>query len=371
MRWSVWAAFQREMKYVGRLLLQLQFIRNRLYLVISVFFALLACMTFQSASTPQAIAPLRKIVFVTEQDGNREIYIMRSDGSEQTRLTNNPADETGPLWSPDGKKIAFVSDRDGNEEIYLMNADGSGQVRVTHTTIDNYIYSAWAWSPGGTKITFALGMFTADAVNSTIYVVNTDGTGLTQLTDNQESNHSPDWSPNGNLISFVSERDGNPEIYVMNINGSNQVRLTNSELQDYSQVWSPDSTQIAFTSYRDGNGEVYIVKADGSSQYRITDNEEEDYPLAWLKSGEAITLRVPHDSIEGDVYSITPGNSKQTLLARIDLDGPEVVSPDGKQVAFLTAKDGDFEIYVVDFQSSARLRLTNNSAGDYGPAWQP
>ena len=73
-----------------------------------------------------------RIAFASDRDGNWEIYIMNVDGSEQTRLTNNPADDLSHCFSPDGSKIAFTSDRDGNYEIYMMNADGSGQVKLTN-----------------------------------------------------------------------------------------------------------------------------------------------------------------------------------------------------------------------------------------------
>ena len=66
------------------------------------------------------------IAFVSDRDGNQEIYVMNADGSGLTSLTNNAADDYDPAWSPDGRQIAFYSDRDGNWEIYLMNADGSG-----------------------------------------------------------------------------------------------------------------------------------------------------------------------------------------------------------------------------------------------------
>ena len=85
-----------------------------------------------------------KIVFESRRDGNREIYVMNSDGSEQTRLTNNPALDNCPSWSPDGSKIAFWSERDGNCEIYVMNADGSEQKRLTNNpAFDGYSF----WSP--------------------------------------------------------------------------------------------------------------------------------------------------------------------------------------------------------------------------------
>jgi TolB protein len=64
-------------------------------------------------------------VFASERDGNREIYVMNIDGSEQIRLTDNPAVDSDLVWAPDGSRIAFWSRRDGNFEIYVMNADGS------------------------------------------------------------------------------------------------------------------------------------------------------------------------------------------------------------------------------------------------------
>ena len=73
-----------------------------------------------------------KIAFMSDRDGNQEIYVMNADGSNQTRLTNNPGWDESPCFSPDGTKIAFESLRDGDPEIYVMNADGSNQTRITN-----------------------------------------------------------------------------------------------------------------------------------------------------------------------------------------------------------------------------------------------
>jgi hypothetical protein len=96
----------------------------------------------QAAATAQAQAG--RIAFVSNRDGNWEIYVMNADGSGVTRLTNNPANDLRPSWSPDGKHIAFVSNRDGNLEIYVMNADGSGQINLTNNPAEDWFPS---WSP--------------------------------------------------------------------------------------------------------------------------------------------------------------------------------------------------------------------------------
>jgi len=75
-----------------------------------------------------------QIAFDSDRDGNYEIYVMNADGTGQTRLTNNPALDGAPAWSPDGSKIAFVSDRDGNLEIYVMPAAGGAATRLTNNT---------------------------------------------------------------------------------------------------------------------------------------------------------------------------------------------------------------------------------------------
>jgi Tol biopolymer transport system component len=92
-----------------------------------------------------------RIVFQSRIGTNSEIYMMDADGSNQIRLTNDPADDEMPSWSPDGKRIIFSSNRDGNREIYVMNADGSNQIRLTNNPANDWEPS---WSPDGKRIAF-------------------------------------------------------------------------------------------------------------------------------------------------------------------------------------------------------------------------
>src|SRR5438132_14125627 len=111
-----------------------------------VFFAVLTAFTLGAFSssllkvTPvygQA-GPSGKIAFTTNRDGNNEVYVMNADGSNPTNLTQSPAADEFPAWSPGGDKIAFKSDRDGNGEIYVMNVDGSRPTRLTNKPPDGH-----------------------------------------------------------------------------------------------------------------------------------------------------------------------------------------------------------------------------------------
>lgn len=208
-----------------------------------------------------------QLVFRTNRDGNHEIYVMNADGSNPVNLTNHTAEERSPAWSPDGTQIAFASNRDGNFEIYVMNADGSAITRLTNDpALDEYP----TWSPDGGQIAFAA---FRHSTSSDIYIMNANGSGQTRLTPS--GGGFPDWSPDGSKIAFDTFFEGHPEIFTMNLNGTEFARISSGGgvLAD----WSPDNSMIAFTVgfFSDGPlGDIYIMNADGSGRTNLTNSPE-------------------------------------------------------------------------------------------------
>ena len=97
----------------------------------------------EDVTDTEVVAEGARIAFVSDRDGDSDIYVMNADGSGVVRLTKDSAEDWLPAWSPDGGRVAFASDRDGDFEIYVMNADGSGVVQLTDNS-DHDLMPAWS-----------------------------------------------------------------------------------------------------------------------------------------------------------------------------------------------------------------------------------
>lgn len=258
-----------------------------------------------------------KIVFVRNSD---EIYVMNKDGSNPTNITNNPATDTEPAFSPDGARIAFTSNRDGNLEIYQMNADGSG---------------------------------------------------VTRLTFDAASDFGPTYSPDGSKITFASTRDGNSEIYTMDANGTNPIRRTNNTIADSSPSYSPDGNKIIYLEAAQGGiWTVLTMNADGTNQTTLTSQFGYYNRPFYSPDGSKIIFVYGTDVTFQSNWVMNADATNRRQLSNGGDGGPSF-SPDGTSVVWsccnvATSLNG---IYVGRAETNEAVRLTTSQ--DRLPDWQP
>ena len=168
------------------------------------------------------------VVFAVLDGKHPGVFVRNPDGVNEMQLTESL--DHSAVWSPDSKRIAFISERDGNSEIYVMARDGEKEHRLTENEESEYDLS---WAPDGKRL-----LFVSDRDgNPEIYTMEDTGAKQTRLTYNNVVDHQPVWSPDGRRIAFVSVLDGDAEIFIMKHNGEDQVRLTSNEAEDTNPSW--------------------------------------------------------------------------------------------------------------------------------------
>jgi Tol biopolymer transport system component len=242
-----------------------------------------------------------RIAFGMNVGGNVDVYTALPNGNDLRRLTDDKGFDACAAYSADGRRIAYCSGQGGGPvQVWTMKQNGTDKRQVTHMS-GAAIFPDF--SPDGSRI-----VFTAKPAGSPtrdIYVVGSDGNGLTRLTSGEGDNTYPAFSPDGSKIVFNSNRTGTSQVYVMNADGSGQTQLTfDARPKDQVSDWSPDGSEIAYLADTHGIsdvtpswGDIWVMNADGSGQHPIT-NGASWYGTAWSPDGTRIaTLDLPSRTV--------------------------------------------------------------------------
>jgi len=308
--------------------------------------------------------------------GGGGIFVVSPDGSGLRRLAGIRGEDALDVhWSPNGSKLAFRGWTRGDYALYIVNADGSGLTNVT----GSMSVSEFSWSPDGSMLAFTAFQKENDL---DIFVVNSDGTGLRPLVESPLTEHRPQWSPDGTRIAFerwpVRDVDpGTADIYTVGLEGEGAVPLITSSGWDGGVSWSPDGSLIAFSSQREGNEEIHVVNVDGSDERTLTDLGTAEQ-AAWSPDGARVSF-VANDGQQWDVWIVNADGSGLARLTPVERDdGPAVWAPDGSRLAFTASNvtgggdnTGTFDVYTIRPDGTEESRLTfGGMAMGWDLSWQ-
>ncbi len=224
-----------------------------------------------------SLSPDRRwLTFSSNRTGNWEVYVGSTDGTVQQRVTQTRAQNTNPVWSPTGQYIAFESNRDGTWGLYMVDVTTGVETRLTFDTA-NYINPSW--SPDGTRL-----LFQSDRNGGVwqIYELDVASTSYQLRSDGQGDDFDPSYSADGSRIVFRSLRDVNSVIYAMNGDGTGMTRISDPAARALNPVWSPDNSLIVYQANPGGDMEIYVYEVATGRTRQVTDNLVDDYAPTWL-----------------------------------------------------------------------------------------
>ena len=264
-------------------------------------------------------------------------------------------DDSRPSWTPDGKSLVFGSNRDGNKELYIMNVDGTNQRNLTNSS-DNEMFPAV--SPDGKTIAY-LGEVDG---NYDIYTINIDGSNKRRLTTHAKLDDWPVWIDEGKRIVFDSDRSGSWGIYVMNADGSNQEVLIDTDLKEIDPTASPIHKTLIYSCQQDSTRQLLSFDLTSKKTIQLTHNELINAHPALDHSGSRIAYNAGGKF--WDIFIMQSDGTQVLQLTKNQNDDKwPAWSPDDKTIAFTTNRNGNWEIYLMTDKGDHLKRLTYGSEG--------
>jgi Tol biopolymer transport system component len=256
----------------------------------------------------------------------------------------------GP-WS-----VSNVATEEISGELFVMAADGTAQTRLTQTM--NAFDTHPALSPDGRTIVYASEI----GEGYELFLAAVDGSGHRQLTDNGQTNWTPDWSPDGQQIVFASDASGQTDIMVINIDGSGQRTLISDPGEDWDPAWSRDGANIAYVAGMGEAAQINVVDLEGNLISQLDRPGAPVFHPAWGADGDSLIFASTHDDFEQLFLADLPSGELTLLTETGSHYWSPAISPDGTKIAFTADHDSDDEIYVMNLDGSGLTNISQNPA---------
>jgi serine/threonine protein kinase len=283
-----------------------------------------------------------------------------------TAPTQTPLPLPTQTSNPSKEWIAFNSRMSGNADIYLVDTQGNNLTQLTNSSAHDLYPS---WSLDGKRIVYQ----TNEGGDQELAIVTLSNKNVERLTDNDCNDWGPVWSPVDSWIVFYSDCDGDRNIYKIREDGSKRTQLTfSSGLNNWFPSWSPDGEKITFTSNRSGNYRIYVMDTNGEQVSELAPG----CVSFFSPDGKQILYGVYCDDTD-DLFLMNADGSEQVPLT----DGYEcrnaTWSPDGKSIVFQlsqTTKEGPFQLYIMSLDKPEQpdwILLTDYDVNGGSPVWEP
>tara|TARA_B100000586_G_scaffold261684_1_gene229181 strand:+ start:46 stop:693 length:648 start_codon:yes stop_codon:yes gene_type:complete len=214
-------------------------------------------------------------------EGQVDVYVMNSDGTDMLKVTDDDLVEDLGNWSPNAEWVVYAISQGEDMGVYMRNPRGVDVIQLTQTKDSGPV-----WAPVGSLIAYFSEITVIDnegkeKVDTEMRIVDMETMEVTSLVAQVHAESGISWSPDGKKITYVADVNGNKEVFVMEEDGSNQIQLTRNHLDDIFPVWSRDGNQIVFVSELHGNAEIIVMDVDGKKQRRLTNNRAKDISPNW------------------------------------------------------------------------------------------
>jgi len=316
------------------------------------------------------------ILFVSERDGNLEVYRWRAGAAPQRLTEDSRADFVGEVSAAGWTRVSTqdgAAPEDHREQLWWMPYAGEP---IPVGTIGRRARSA-SWGPEQAFVVFESD---AEGAFSDLWRWSREGTPL-RLTQVEQGAFEPAVSPDGRFIAYVSAQDGNPELYVMKADGTEARRLTDWRRDDFTPRWSPDGRRLAFLRREQGGERLFVLdlpEQGESVERRLVPTAEGERVKhadhVWSPDGTllAYTVHRPQQSPRVVVSDASDGRARVVSPEHLRATMPSW-SPDGKYLAMAGTEEDPkaLDVYVVMVAGGAWAKLTTHAAPDWLPRWSP